>query len=255
MVTDAAVAYAELRGIAKTRPYGPEAKGAISTTLKAKLDAVFEELVSRREALAEQVPLADVDWAIQNARLVSQYAATIMGGSGDRDLGMAENADWLQEQAGPDSRVVLWAHNGHVSREGYSHMRSMGSHLAEWHGTDMVVFGFTFDEGKYTAWKRNEGLGTWGTGPTREGSVEWAFRLTGMPRLMLDLRQAISGSAESGWLFESVEYRSIGAGAMEEAFTRGVLTDHFDVLIHFAQTHPSVLLDVEAPSAWAMWDE
>ena len=130
----------------------------------------------------------------------------------------------------------------------------MGRHLAEWHGTDLIVFGFTFDEGEYTAWKGKEGLGTWGTGPTREGSVEWAFRLTGLPRLMLDLRLDVPGSAESGWVFESLEYRSIGAGAMEEAFSRVTLADHFDVLIHFAQTGPSILLDAEAPSPWAMWD-
>jgi hypothetical protein len=27
---------------------------------------------------------------------------------------MAENVTWLLDQAGPDARIALWAHNGHV---------------------------------------------------------------------------------------------------------------------------------------------
>lgn len=251
----AAVAYAEMRGIAKSNPYGPKARDAVSDRLQGEIDAVYETWKSRRDDLVGDLPAAEVDWAIQNARLVAQYGAMLRGGSGGRDLAMADNADWLLEQAGPEGRVVLWAHNGHVSRAGWSGVRSQGHHLAARHGDDLVVFGFTFDEGEYTAMKKGEGLGTWGTGPTTEGSVEWAFRKTGLPRLMLDLRVAQPGSPDSGWVFEDVDYRSIGAAAKDDGFTNGVLAEHFDVVIHFAQTRPSVLLDAESPSPWAMWDD
>lgn len=34
-----------------------------------------------------------------------------------RDAAMAENAGWLLDQVGPDGKIVLWAHNGHIQTE------------------------------------------------------------------------------------------------------------------------------------------
>jgi erythromycin esterase len=205
---------------------------------------VVEHLQQNRESYLERFEPLEVDWAIQNARIVLQGGQTL-GGGPSRDESMADNVDWILAQAPPETKIVLWAHNGHVNRGG-ARYRSMGTALAERHGDDMVVFGFAFHDGEYSA-VGDQGLGTYTTSPSEPGSVEWAMHLTGLPRLVLDLRLAEEGSEVSGWLTRSLDFRSIGAMAMEYAFYPTVITEQFDALVYFDMTNPSVLLRTQRP--------
>jgi erythromycin esterase-like protein len=65
--------------------------------------------------------------------------------------------------------------------------------------------------------------------------------------LIIDLRGA-AAAPESRWLSDRLDFRSIGALAMEYAFYPTVVTDHFDALIFFDQTHPSVPLSSNTQS-------
>ena len=60
-----------------------------------------------------------------------------------RDRCMAENLLWLRGQY-PDSRIVFWGHNGHVSRAEHR----MGRRLGEELGADYLNIGFTFHAGR-----------------------------------------------------------------------------------------------------------
>ena len=64
---------------------------------------------------------------------------------------MAENVTWILDQAGPDGKIVLWAHNGHVGMSGEEHLR-MGDYLRKQYGNQMVVFGFLFYQGSFHAY-------------------------------------------------------------------------------------------------------
>ncbi len=59
---------------------------------------------------------------------------------------------------------------------------------------------------------------------------------------MLDLRRASPDDANSSWLTQPILFRSIRAMALSYAFNRTVLSDDYDEVIFFDQTHPSVLL-------------
>jgi erythromycin esterase len=207
-------------------------------------EPVVEHLQQNRESYLERFELLEVDWAIQNARIVLQGGQTF-GGGPSRDESMADNVDWILAHTPPETKIVLWAHNGHVNRGG-ARYRSMGTALGERHGDEMVVFGFAFHEGQYSA-VGDQGLGTYSTSPSEAGSVEWAMHLTGLPRLVLDLRLAEEGSEVSGWLTKSLDFRSIGAMALEYAFYPTVITEQFDALVYFDMTHPSVLLRTQQP--------
>jgi hypothetical protein len=91
----------------------------------------------------------DADWAIQNARLVLEYVE-MKAGTRTRDESMADNVDWIVKH-NPGAKIVLWAHNGHVSNTGYGSTGSMGSHLRQMYGKQMVNFGFAFNEGSFRA--------------------------------------------------------------------------------------------------------
>jgi hypothetical protein len=56
----------------------------------------------------------DIDWTIQNARVVLQ-AVQMRLNLVSRDRSMALNVKWILDQ-NPNAKIVLWAHNGHVAR-------------------------------------------------------------------------------------------------------------------------------------------
>ena len=65
--------------------------------------------------------------------------------------------EWLDRQP-KGTRMVLWAHNGHVCKLKTFWGKSMGASLAEVYGKDQVVIGFAAGEGQYTAILSNQGL-------------------------------------------------------------------------------------------------
>ena len=197
---------------------------------------VLDHLEAGRDRYLESHDAIDVDWAIQNARIACQGAAIRLEGERSRDGSMADNVDWILEHTPPGTKIVLWAHNGHVSR-GPTY-EPMGAVLSERHGDDQRIFGFAFHEGEYTA-VGSDGLGTYGTSPSEPGSVEWVLHKSGIPRFVLGLRGASDESPDSGWLTEEHGFRSIGAVAVEFAFWPAVVTDMFDALIYFDESHPS----------------
>ncbi|MCK4916553.1 MAG: erythromycin esterase family protein, partial [Candidatus Eisenbacteria sp.] len=197
---------------------------------------VLEHLQENRERYLASFDVMTVDWAIQNARVVRQGADMWMEDGRSRDESMADNVDWILAHTPPGTKIVLWAHNGHVSRG--AAYGSMGSVLSERHGDDMSVFGFAFHEGEYTAVGK-DGLGTYGTSPSEAGSVEWALHQSGLAPMVLDLSVVSTESVQSGWLAGELDFRSIGAVAVEYAFRPGVVTDMFDALVFFDKSHPS----------------
>jgi erythromycin esterase-like protein len=199
---------------------------------------VLEELEAGRELLLAERGAKEVDWALHNARIVEQCMRSRGDGAwGVRDECMAENVEWILEQA-PDARIVLWAHNGHIWRM----PGTMGAHLAKRFGADYLPIGFSTSEGRYSAMAEG-GLRDNPLAAPPADSIESLLDAAGQPRLVLDLRTSVNGSADSGWLRKSSPFRSIGALAMEQQFFPLVPADAFDVLVHVRTTTPAVQLD------------
>ncbi|MFL6195859.1 MAG: erythromycin esterase family protein [Thermoanaerobaculia bacterium] len=195
---------------------------------------VFGHLSSRRGEYLARYSREKVDWAIQNARIGVQNMELWAGGL--RDESMAENVDWILEQ-NPGARIVLWAHNGHVSRS----PGAMGSYLGARHGKDMVVLGFAFGEGRYNAVRDAFGVIEWDALPPPANSVESFLASPGIPRFILDLRRVPAGGA-GAWLRKPKQFRAIGALVARCGMYPHVVTNYFDGLIWIDRTTPSVLL-------------
>jgi erythromycin esterase len=149
---------------------------------------------------------------------------------------MADNVKWIVDQAPPGSKIVLWAHDYHVSRvEG-----AMGSYLAKRYGKDYVVLGFGFHEGSYNA-VGPQGLRPYNANPSFPGSAEFVLRQAGIPQFVLDLRKAAADQPASAWLLDDVQFRTIGSVPFD-GFTRTRLVHDYDALIYFDRSSPSKLL-------------
>jgi erythromycin esterase len=158
---------------------------------------------------------------------------------------MAENVTWLLDQAGPDAKIVLWAHNGHVGMSGEVIPQSMGDYLRKQYGNQMVVFGFLFYQGSFNACGSRT-IQIFHVGAPPINSYESFFHEAGLSRFFLDLRSVKAGAAASDWLLVPHPFRQIGScyhpNVMQSGFLTAALARVFDVVIYFQDTSPSLLL-------------
>src|SRR6185503_7547353 len=174
----------------------------------------------------------DIEWAIQNARVVLQ---ALQGRTNmvSRDRSMALNVKWILDQ-NPNAKIVLWAHNGHVAR-GQTNYRAMGQELSDMYGSQMVVLGFAFNRGSFQAMgARGGGLQNFTVAPAPSGSFDALLGSAGIPVFALDLRNAPPS------LREERLTRRIGAmfaNEMESNYTmRTSLPSVFDAILFVENT-------------------
>lgn len=192
----------------------PQAYGEMAMrTGRTCEDAVVEQLVALLEkrlryAAADGETYFDAE---QNARVVraaEAYYRAMYEGSVEswnlRDGHMFDTLTRLLELRGPQSKVIVWAHNSHIGDAGATAMGEQGEfnigQLARAKFRDQcVAIGFSTDRGKVMA------ADDWGGPPrvkdiipSRPDSWERVFRDGGKARAMLDwrgnpaLREAVS---------------------------------------------------------------
>ncbi len=197
-------------------------------------ESLVAELLHRRDELAKKTSERDADWAIQNARVVAQAAAMFAAENGfnARDEAMAANVRWILDQ-NPGRKIVIWAHNGHVSKAGYAGLKSMGAHLRETHSPQMVVFGFATGAGTYTASESMAGSlkhdNVLKEPPA--ASVERVFLDSGLPLAIVNLGRANKDDPGTAWAATNRLMRSIGALATDTQFYPCIASDMYDVLV------------------------
>lgn len=114
-----------------------------------------------------------------------------------RDLHMSMNVEQTLEAAGPNGRIIVWAHNGHVATD----PGHMGSYLRKRFGDSLYVAGFEFSEG----WFRSRNLHTirnYYLPPAGPGYYAASLALLPNRILFLDFRQAARIPVLAAWLTE-----------------------------------------------------
>ena len=189
---------------------GPAAEPVDSKTAVASWQAVVRRLQDSRSLYAKRgIAEHDVEWAIQNARVVVQ-SIQMRTNEVSRDQSMADNVKWILDQ-NPDAKIVLWAHNGHVAASNIVGYKPMGASLREMFPGQMVVFGFAFNQGSFQAVERGKVLRDFTVSPAPAGSLDATLAATGIPVFAVDLRSAPKNSAVETWLSQPHKSRNIGA--------------------------------------------
>lgn len=198
---------------------------------------VFDHLKAQRETYLKSIAAEEVAWAIRAADIVIQTAEVYIKGKRSRDRCMADNLEWLLARQPAGTKVITWANNLHIGKDA-GFYPSMGSFLHKGYGEDMIVFGFAFHDGQYTA-SGTRGIGTYGTSRSQPGSVEWFLKESGIPNMILDIRNTAIGEPGSRWLTRKWNFRGIGSLSRDYAFRKQDITKQFDALIYFEQTTPT----------------
>jgi erythromycin esterase len=123
---------------------------------------------------------------------------------------MADNVEWIAAH-NPGSKVVLWAHNGHIKYSNPPGFDPMGGFLHKKFGQQLVNFGFSFNEESFRAIETGKGMREFTVRPLAEESLDRALASAGFPLLALDLRQIPKTGPVAKWFGEPHPMRSIGA--------------------------------------------
>ncbi len=180
--------------------------------LRARLEAQREPYVQARGEEAYVL-------TARHARTL-EHAVVIASLSGDlrsnkRDVFSTENVSWILEREGPEAKMAIWAHNGHLMRENGS-FTPMGANLKDALGDAFYMFRLAFNQGEFRALLfppggPAQGLQTHLIDVAPEESFEALLTGTRLPRLALDLRAAPTDGAVARYLDQQVPMREIGA--------------------------------------------
>jgi erythromycin esterase len=220
---------------------------AEKTRLRDSAAKALELIDARRDELTKVSTPAEYRNARQAARIVCQASRMHAGISwAERDDAMAQNVRWLLEEGFPGKKIVLWAHNGHVGTAPIGGEKSLGIHLRDLYGDQLVVIGFASDHGEVRAKRVAEGKFQPGPpvslplAPALSTSVEALFQDAGLPRFILDLRRIPKGGALGRWLATPKSHRSIGSGydpdRSSKSYVQVCLPEVYDAIIFIAES-------------------
>jgi erythromycin esterase len=180
---------------------------------------------------------------------------------GFRDRCMADNVRWIARQAGPDGRVVVSAHNGHVSRdalarvEGYGPILSVGRALVddakEAGGEDLslVVVGSAFAHGGFRAYGAGSasggGLQPFAIAEPDAHGIEAQLVEAGLTRVLVDVAAAPAEGPVRAWLDTPRTMRGVGGlydATSGDDLHSTTLPTEFDALFFVREVTPSLLL-------------
>ncbi|NIG52054.1 erythromycin esterase family protein [Chitinophaga sp. Cy-1792] len=132
---------------------------------------------------------------------VTRYWGMVSGNEiSVRDKQMADNIIWLAEHAYPGKKIIVWAHNNHISKSTkiasdntkdpfiafFNTFTPMGATLSHYFGNNVYALGFTGGAGKYINYVSMQMEEVPVMAP---GSIEAQFNATGYDNALLDLRK------------------------------------------------------------------
>lgn len=255
--TFVANAYACYRAFWDPPNFGKRSVYALAPdTLKAAcrsgVRAVHDTIAARRADYEAASSPLEYTLALRTARIVVQNEDMMSSGHQDellRSEYMAENAAWILEHAGPDGKLVIWTDNAQLKEA----PGTMGRHLRERFGADLVTIGFAFGEGRFRAfrvdtipWSGVEYLHL--ISPPPAGSYEKYFFRSGLPRFILDLRTVDDApAAVADWMRGPQPFQEITCcyDTYRDYTYEASLPDEFDVIVYFRRSTPTSFLPLQ----------
>ena len=220
---------------------------AYATANQARLVAFYDSLTTffaanRRTIEAAHRDDANVAVVARQAALsmtvfVRQLAATGPAGSDIRDLGMANNLDFLLSELYPGKKVIVWAHNFHIQhRENtrnasdttISSLRTMGTWVAERHRPALYTIGLFMYRGSAASNERQPYMIT----PSQSGSLESILHRAPWRYSFVDFSQT-RRELGTEWMWKPIT--GLSWGTQPERF---VPRDEYDGILFIDTVHP-----------------
>jgi erythromycin esterase len=207
-----------------------------------KIDSIVNYWGARKKHLIEISGLSqvlDMEYKLENLKQMALHRAKSReNNSMLRDEFMARNASLLIQQ-NPQSKIVIWAHNAHISKGDYGH--GMGGMLAKKYS--LFSIGFALGSGQFNAITGSGGgIVTMNLTPPVTDSYEFFLSKSKCPMTYVDLRLQKRNSGNE-WLFAQHKLRYVGAAVvLKYQFVSIDLISNFDGIVFINESNPSRLL-------------
>jgi erythromycin esterase len=128
--------------------------------------------------------------SLLNIKLIIQEIKSFKDGfNNQRDYYMAQNIMYLLNQEKPDAKVVVWAHNGHISKES----GEMGGYLTNILRNEYYAIGFEFYSGSFQTKNMDLKIKSkdWEVMTVEDPPIEslpWYMNKTGKDKFFIDFR-------------------------------------------------------------------
>ncbi len=159
-----------------------------------------------------------------------------------RDRAMAKNVLSTLERY-PGARAALWAHNGHIANApfGGGAITSMGMHLRQALGAQMLTVGFVFRQGEFQAYDgtpQKRGLVAFLVEPTPATTLTEALASAESPIAMLDLRTLPRDGPVALWFSDRQTTRQTGAvfAPTDDSIVPERIAQSYDALVFIEGT-------------------
>ena len=147
---------------------------------------------------------------------------------------MAQNIAWLVDHHPAGTKFVIWAANGHVSKQGVS----MGRYLEQQYGADYLPIGFTFKEGNYAVY-----------GPQLHypvqlpypGTYEYLFSQAKPANYLLSFK-TVHKAQPAQWLTQILDFRHLETEPQSNQFRVADLTNQFEAVIYLSTSEHATYL-------------
>jgi erythromycin esterase len=224
--------------------------------LEGNIQKIAKAMAQSRRRLITQSSIEEYRWALHNlevARQLSkcfhvttplsfqdmQYAEPVVA---CRDRSMAENVRWALNNEGPNGRLLVFGHNGHVMNAKNDGRRwakvrkkppMMGFHLRRMYGNNLYIIAMTAatTSGGFRAAK-----------PLEEDSIEKTLAGVGLPLMFLDVRMARQSNETLTWLSAQ---RSVNANV--DAHTLITPSTAADAFFFISTLTPAIRSSDKAP--------
>lgn len=162
----------------------------------------------------------------------------------EREIGLAENTQWLYETKG---KTIIWAHNGHVSKNANRETDMMGTILRNKYKDKMLVIGTTFNKGKFQAAysvrqtnANTSQLQEFNVSEAKKNSLEYLMAQVGHPIFLIDFRKLPKNGVVKEWFSKEHFVRSIGNSYNPENpdnyYEFIGIPKHYDAMIFFNES-------------------
>ena len=243
----------ELIGI---RQWNPEEVDSLSPQ---NIHLVMNSFDDKKDHYVQNSSISEWKLAKQHARQVEIYIEQYSEGANwnnIRDLGQAQNLKWILDHEGNDAKMIVWAHNTHVSNASFEGVNHMGFNLKKWYGDDLKIFGFFFNQGGFKSIDLgvpSEGIHDFSVGPAPEEIFEYTMAKTKIPLAAIDLGKIKYKRVVYDWFNKEHPTRHSGGwfNEKEPFYWPYNLAKAYDGLIYLDST--SAVVDINDSDHDHMW--
>lgn len=160
------------------------------------------------------------------------------GSSARRDEAMAKNANWIIEQQ-DNKKLIVWAHNGHVSKAQLFRNKKMGQYLAEAHNYYVIATDFGEGDVLVTV-KDQQGMRlkpVYYPKADQGKAYEYYFERLKYENFFLEINRSVQLPILKSLFEHPLNMHMIGA-TPTPAYVKLAMSEHFDLIIFIKKSTP-----------------